>query len=362
MASNESKNSELTPAHSSFRLARRDFLAGMAAASTTILSSRSWSAESRPATFPRYEKAQIAITLDLEMARNFPNWEDTHWDYEKGNLNQPAKDYAVAACRRVKERGGRIHNFVVGQVLEQEDVDWLKQIASEGHPLGNHTYDHVYVLAQSREDIQYRFRRAPWLMGKRDIAEVIRSNIAMASTALKERIGIEANGFRTPGGFADGLNGREDVQLMLQGLGFDWISCRYPAHAGIEDLHGTGRRPSKEAFDQILSAQTAAQPFLYPTGLLDIPMSPISDIGAFRNGRWKLEYFLEAIQMAMEWAIDNRAMFDLLSHPSCLGVVDPEFKTIDLVCDLVEQSGNQAELVTLDIVAERAKKQLLAKE
>ena len=40
-------------------------------------------------------KALIAITLDLEMARNFPKWEDTHWDYEKGNLNDEAKKYVA---------------------------------------------------------------------------------------------------------------------------------------------------------------------------------------------------------------------------------------------------------------------------
>ena len=27
----------------------------------------------------RREKAQIAITLDLEMSRNFPEWENTEW-------------------------------------------------------------------------------------------------------------------------------------------------------------------------------------------------------------------------------------------------------------------------------------------
>ena len=54
------------------------------------------------------------------MARNFPRWEDTHWDYEKGNLNEDAKRYAVQAGRRVKEQGGVIHYFLVGQALEQE--------------------------------------------------------------------------------------------------------------------------------------------------------------------------------------------------------------------------------------------------
>src|SRR5689334_19668406 len=47
------------------------------------------------------KKAQIAISLDLEMMRNFPRWEDTRWDYEKGNLTDQAKDYALKAARLV---------------------------------------------------------------------------------------------------------------------------------------------------------------------------------------------------------------------------------------------------------------------
>ena len=74
------------------------------------------------------QKALIAITLDLEMARNFPKWDDTHWDYEKGNLNADAKRYSVEAARRVKAHGGVIHFFAVGQVFEQENVDWMKQL------------------------------------------------------------------------------------------------------------------------------------------------------------------------------------------------------------------------------------------
>ncbi|MDC0936454.1 polysaccharide deacetylase family protein [Pirellulales bacterium] len=340
------------------RVGRRAFLGSVAAAAAGLTTKQTWAETESKSDFPRYDKAQIAITLDLEMSRNFPDWEDSHWDYEKGNLNQAAKDYTVAACQRVKQRGGLIHNFVVGQVFEQESVDWLREISDAGHPIGNHTYDHVYVLAQRSDDIQYRFARSPWLIANRDIETVIRENIALAGLAIKQKVGVKANGFRTPGGFAEGLHGREDIQTMLQGLGFDWISCRYPAHAGMESLHGTDRRPAKETVRNILAAQTNAQPFLYPTGLLDIPMSPVSDIGAFRNGRWKLEYFLETIRMAIDWAIENRAMFDFLAHPSCLGVVDKEFKTIDLICELVDKSSDRAEIVTLDTIAQRARVQL----
>ena len=74
----------------------------------------------------RRRRPSIAITLDLEMSRNFPTWDQTHWDYEKGNLDAATKRYAVEAARRVKARGGVIHFFAVGQTMEQEDVGWLQ--------------------------------------------------------------------------------------------------------------------------------------------------------------------------------------------------------------------------------------------
>lgn len=299
-------------------------------------------------SLPR-DKALIAITLDLEMARNFPRWDDLHWDYEKGNLNEEAKRYAVEAARRVKAHGGRIHFFAVGQVFEQENVDWLKELNQAGHPIGNHTYDHVYVLATKPEEIQYRFKRAPWLIEGKTPAQVIRENIQLCTDAMHARLGFRPAGFRTPGGFADGLNGRTDVQQMMLDLGFKWVSCKYPVHP----YGNPGEAATKEVLDGIVKAQATAQPFVYPTGLIDVPMSPISDIGAFRNARWKLDDFLRAIRLGVEWAIEHRAVFDLLSHPSVLYPNDPEFKTFELVCDLVKQAGDRAAIVDLDTIAKQ---------
>src|SRR5215831_15830852 len=136
------------------------------------------------------DKALVAITLDLEMSRNFPKWDDTHWDYEKGNLNEETKKYTAEACRRVKAAGGVLHCFAVGRVFEQESVAWLKEIARAGHPIGNHTYDHVNVLAIKPEDIQFRFKRSPWLIDGREPIDVIRENIRLTTTALKTRVGV----------------------------------------------------------------------------------------------------------------------------------------------------------------------------
>src|SRR5262245_36727001 len=296
-------------------------------------------------------KALVAITLDLEMSRNFPTWETTHWDYEKGNLNAQTKAYAIEAARRVKARGGRIHFFVVGRTLEQENVDWLTQLAADGHPLGNHTYDHVNIKATKAADIQFRFQRAPWLIEGREPAVVIRENIRLATEAMKSRLGVEPSGFRTPGGFGNGLADREDLQKMLLVLGFKWVSGKYPGHK----IGAAGDEPTDAVIASIAEAGSAAQPFRYPSGLVEVPMSPISDIGAFRTGRWKLEWFLRAIRAGVERAIEHRAVFDLLCHPSCMYVVDPQFRMIELICDLVEQAGGRAELADLSAISGRVK-------
>ena len=94
---------------------------------------------------------------------------------------------------------------------------------------------------------------------------------------------------------------------------------------------------------------------LYPEGLVEVPMSPISDIGAFRTGRWRLDWFLEAVRLGVEWAIEHRGAYEFLGHPSCLYVADPDFRAIDLICDLVRKAGDRAALVGLDALARRAR-------
>ena len=298
-------------------------------------------------------KALIAITLDLEMSRNFPTRETTHWDYEKGNLNDESKRYTVEAARRVKAQGGVLHSFAVGQVFEHESVDWLQKIVQGGHPVGNHTYDHVNVLAAEREKIQFRFQRAPWLIEGRSISEVIRDNVSLCTLAMRERLGVNPAGFRTPGGFSNGIAERPDLQRLLLDLGFRWVSSKYPRHT----IGEAGKEPSSSVYQAIAAAHADAQPFTYPTGLVEIPMSPPSDINAFRNGRWRLEWFLEALRDAVTWAIENQGVFDFLGHPSCLYVTDPEFRAIELICKLVNEAGDRAALVDLDTIGRRVRMQ-----
>jgi hypothetical protein len=307
----------------------------------------------KPSEDAPQRKAQVAITLDLEMSRNFPRWEDTHWDYEKGLLDEPTKRHSLEAARRVARRGHKIHFFAVGRVFEQPNIEWLQQIVRLGHPVGNHTYDHVNVLATRVEDLQFRFQRAPWLVGDRRPAQVIADNIRLCTVAMQKRLDYAPHGFRTPGGFHSGLAEREDIQKLLMAQGFDWVSSKYPAHP----MTRPEEAPTETIYQGIVDAQLAAQPSVYPTGLIEVPMSPVSDINAFRTGRWKLSYFLEAIRRAVAWTIQQGAVFDFLCHPSCLVNTDPKFAAIDLICDLVEAAGPRAEIVDLDTIARRVSPQ-----
>jgi peptidoglycan/xylan/chitin deacetylase (PgdA/CDA1 family) len=330
------------------RPSRRRFLASTAAGLALAGASPRRSSAAAPG-----DRARIAITLDLEMSRHYPTWDQTHWDYEKGNLDAPTKRYAVEAARRVRARGGRIHFFALGRTLEQEDVGWLRTLVDDGHPVGNHTYDHVNVKATTLPDVQFRFRRAPWLVEGKTPAQVISDNIRMMASALKERIGIEPAGFRTPGGFSNGLADRPDLQAMLLKLGYTWVSSKYPAHP----LGEPGREPAPEVRAAIAAAQKQAQPYVYPSGLVEVPMNPVSDVTALRSGKWPLDAFLETTRAGVAWAIENRAVFDFLAHPSCLVVADPEFRAIELICDLVNGSGGRAELTDLATIARQVREE-----
>lgn len=296
----------------------------------------------------RRPKAQIALSLNLEMSRHFPTWGQTHWDYEKGNLDGANKRFAVEAGRFVKERGSRITYMVVGQVLEHESIAWLEEIHGEGHPLGNHTYNHVNLFGSAPEDLQFRFRRAPWLVEGMTPEQIVERDIRMTNQALRERLGIQqVRGFRSSEDYLEGLRDKPEIQQMLKRLGFDWVGTVKTAlrFAPLE-------RPTEEVFRSIGAAQADLQPFLYPSGLVELPKCAMMDAAAFRTGRWGLADYMEGVRRGAQWAIDNGGFFQYVAHSSILVEMDPEFRTFGMLCDMAKEAGDRAELVTLDQVAD----------
>src|SRR3954470_22430412 len=159
---------------------RRQFITSAVAAIGGSLAAIDPARSGEPRTGPA-ARARVAITFDLEMSRNFPRPEDTHWDCQKGNLDDATKAYAVKSARIVKEHGGLMHFFLLGSTLEQDNVDWLYELIAGGHRIGNHTYDHINLKAMRIEELQPRFTRAPWLVAGRPLGAVIEDNIRKTS-------------------------------------------------------------------------------------------------------------------------------------------------------------------------------------
>ena len=167
---------------------------------------------------------------------------------------------------------------------------------------------------------------------------------------MQTRLGIFPDGFRAPGGFSDGITQRPDIQLMLISLGYKWGSNRYPAHPVTKP----GEEPTSEIILGIVKAQKAAQPFIYPSGLVEVPASPITDVVALRMCRWSLKSFQKAIRESLNWALENRMVFDFTCHPSVSGVVDPGFETLEMVLEIIQKAGDGAAIVDLGTIAQRA--------
>ena len=340
-------------------LSRRDFLTAASAAGLAMTAAASLPAGYRPKTELAADDnvALIGMTLDLEMAMHYPSWGMMEWNYIKGLLNDEAKQYTREACRRVKAKGGVIHSFMLGRTLEQADVTWLQEIIEEGHPVGNHTYDHVNVWAiapGTKPEIRAVPFRASPVAGRRQDGRTGRPREHRGDHRRHEAAGCARSPMASarPAGITSGLDGRADVQQMMLDLGFWWVSSR-ATHVPIAP-----ENPTAADFQRVVDHQTDAQPYVYPTGLVEVPMSPLGDVASFRREKqkWKIGDFLTMIEKCVGWAIENRAVFDLLTHPSLMYVEDPKFQSYELICDMVQASGGHAAIVGLDVIAERAKR------
>ena len=168
---------------------------------------------------------------------------------------------------------------------------------------------------------------------------------------MKARLGIDPGRIPHTGRICQrpGRSARRAADALLD-FGFRWVSSMYPGQQPSQPM----QEPDAATLDGIVASQAKAQPFVYPSGLVEVPMSPISDVGAFRNGRWTLASFLQAVRLGVEWAIEHGAAYDFLAHPSCVYVTDPKFAGVEMICQLVADAGNRAEIVDLTTLAQRA--------
>ena len=190
------------------------------------------------------------------------------------------------------------------------------------------------------------------IAGKQPL-EVVAENIRLCDVAMQNRLGVKPRAFGAPYGFAEGIAGREDLQELILSLGYWFITSKYSV---VPDLPNENLQV--EHFRAIADSVARHQPYYYPTGLLELPYVPVTDVGAFRSRNWTLDEYVRAIRRCVRRAIELRAVYNWCSHPSVLYVEDPEFRIIEAICEEVKASNGKAMLVDRNAAAARARRQL----
>ena len=274
--------------------------------------------------YPNGAQFCLSLTFDVEMCTNFPYWTSV-WDHRKGAIDADCKQYIQKLNAVAAKFGVKLHYFLVGSALEDPDIDYLRQSVNAGHALGNHTYSHVNVRAQEIPQLQVTYAAAPWRAHGRSALTCIRDELRQTSSAMREVLGVNPVGFRTPGGFVDGLHSVPAVQELLKDEGFGYASShfRFP-------VDPTRKRPQQERLETAMcESLDSLQPYRYPNGLPELPPTGITDIWGFRYldmDRWE---FIDLLKHGIDHAHDNGQVLTMTFHPPVLAARDPH-------CDVLE--------------------------
>lgn len=275
----------------------------------------------------------VALMLCVEMCSNFPYWSST-WDDRKGAIDGGTKRYIAQMSSRAHELHIPLHFFVLGSSLEDPDIDYLLKARDRGHVIGNHTYHHVFVKAQTVPSLQVVYQREPRRANGREPLQIVRDEIHQTSLAIRERLGVAPAGLRTPGGFATALHDAPDLQDVLLDEGFIWASSHY--QLPIAQV----RRPDADTVAAAVRASVdALQPYRYASGLLEIPTAGMSDVWAFRVLDLDRPGWLCVCRAAIDRTRDIGGFLVIDTHPAVLAARDPFCDTLELVAAARDQAA-----------------------
>lgn len=284
--------------------------------------------------YPNGARFAVQLSFDLEMVTNFPYW-TCFWNNRKGAIDGSTKQYVRKINARCEKYGAKAHYFLVGSLFEDPDVDYLKETVAAGHAVGNHTYTHVSIKAMDPSRLSGVYDSCPWRAAGRTAPEVVREEIQMTTAAIRSRLGVDPKGFRSPGGFPNGLQDAPAVQKLLQEEGFWWISTHYD-----DTLFRSHYQPSADTVTKVDLATLKAgfnrsehilQPYRYESGLLELPLAGITDVVAWRGYRPDLGEWLEMLAAGVDYAHEHGLIFMLTTHPAVLAAVDPFCQTVDVI-------------------------------
>jgi peptidoglycan/xylan/chitin deacetylase (PgdA/CDA1 family) len=183
---------------------------------------------------PPGARCAVALSYDLEMCAGYSPVYINH-----GRIMSALRDYTLSLCEVASVHDVELQFFYVGNGLEEADIGYLEQIIAGGNSIDNHTYSHMPLTTAD--------------------TTALADELELTNRRFRERLGVESAVLRAPGGYAGGLNLLEVNQRTILDAGFQWVSSHTDATMG------------KYGAAHDVAAASRLQPYVYPTGLIEIP-------------------------------------------------------------------------------------------
>jgi len=184
-------------------------------------------------------RCAIALSYDLEMCAGYQPDLINH-----GRLMPELQEYTLDLCAVAEEFDVKLHFFYVANGFDQT-IDLLREILRRGHTLDSHTYTHLPLIT---DDVQR-----------------LDDELALTNRLFEERLGYGSTVLRGPGGYPAGLDDRVPNQEVILKNGFRWVSCK------------ADRNIVKNGNRYLVEAARRDVPYVYPTGLVEIPIQGAMD-------------------------------------------------------------------------------------
>jgi len=210
---------------------------------------------------------------------------------------------------------------IVGRLLELAPDRYRALLSDDLFEVQNHSYTHINVKQVAGFP--------PVDLGR------VEDEIARTNALITEVFGIRPIGFRTPGGFTNGLRGETKALAIAARQGIRWISS--DARGPLETVPAGFTQPytyAEDGFPELveLPAHTWHENVLKGYNPVPAFWPPILPYGLPRFPPRTPEEEFEVHRLGMEHALAEKLVyFSPAMHPWSIYRFNPEARTVDLV-------------------------------
>ncbi|RJS85711.1 hypothetical protein CW702_00800 [Candidatus Bathyarchaeota archaeon] len=273
-------------------------------------------------TLPEGCRCAVVITYDTDMAGGYSPTGVCH-----GRTAPFLMDYIYRLCEVAEDFGIKLQFFQIANGLELESVvSHVKSLLKRGHAVDCHTYNHVNLAYASSKELSEDLKRANEL--------------------FERKLGFKSRILRGPGGYRH-LDLKVENQKVILENGFTLVSGEFDY-----DLL------KHKDWRYMASAPSRNLPFIYPSGLIEVPIQGWTDRAWFDSYRivnprayrdWRLRYghkpvpegwrcpwtdrgalsdWIKVNVDCLNYAYEHRLVWVLCWHPYSHYLHDPDNKVL----------------------------------